>query len=306
MWAGIVAGIAAASIWGGMYVVTKVVLDVIPPFSLLTLRLLLGAACLAVPLALRGGLRLSRSQFLQALLIGLLGYGVSVGLQFVGTKLSTAANASLVTSATPAFMVVFASWILRERLTGKRLAGLILATVGVVAVIDPRSARLGSELVVGNLVLVGAALTWALYSVLIRWISRRVATLQLSLVSFLGGLPLSLVLAAGEWRSIDPAQISLGVTLGVLYVGVISTAVAMFLWNKSLALLDAGLAGLMIFAQPVVGAGLGAALLAETLGPPYWVGAAFIAAGVIVATRQSPARGQAEVAEGVREGLHDG
>jgi drug/metabolite transporter (DMT)-like permease len=133
-----------------------------------------------------------------------------------------------------------------------------------------------------------------------------VATLPLSLVSFLGGLPLSLALAAGEWRSINAAEISLGVALGVLYVGVISTAVAMFLWNKSLALLDAGLAGLMIFAQPVVGAGLGAALLAETLGPSYWVGAAFIAAGVVVATRRSPAGRPVEAGVGAREGLHDG
>jgi drug/metabolite transporter (DMT)-like permease len=301
MWVGIAAGLAAASIWGGMYVVTKVVLDVVPPFTLLMLRLLLGAACLAVPVALRGGLRLTGRQLGQALAIGLLGYGVSVGLQFVGTKLSTASNASLVTSATPAFMVVFASWILRERLTASRLAGLLLATIGVVAVIDPRGARLDGEVLSGNLALVGAALTWALYSVLIRWLSRRVATLPLSLVSFLGGMPLALALSADEWGGIEASRVSPGVVAGVVYVGVISTAVAMFLWNKSLALLDAGLAGLMIFAQPVVGAGLGAAFLSERLDAAYWVGAAFIAAGVVVATRRSSGAGGSEAARGGQE-----
>ncbi|MGZ6315860.1 MAG: EamA family transporter, partial [Anaerolineales bacterium] len=39
---GILCGLAAASIWGGMYVVSKIVLDVVPPFALVTMRLLLG------------------------------------------------------------------------------------------------------------------------------------------------------------------------------------------------------------------------------------------------------------------------
>ena len=289
-WAGIAAGLGAASIWGVMYVVTKVVLEVLPPFTLLTFRLVLGIACLAIPVALRGGIRLSRLRLIQALLIGLVGYGISVGLQFIGTRLSTAANASLVTSATPAFMVVFAGVILRERPTRRGLAGLALATAGVLAVLDPSSARLGGDLLAGNLALIGAALTWALYSVLIRWISRDQATLPLSLVCFVGGLPLSVALAAGEWPRIDFGAVTPGVVYGVLYVGIISTAGAMYLWNKSLALLDAGLAGLMIFAQPVVGAGLGAALLSEHLGPAYWLGAGFIAAGVIVSSTRSASR----------------
>ena len=45
---GIFAGIAASSIWGGMYVVSKVVLDIIPPFTLLTIRLILGSLTLGM------------------------------------------------------------------------------------------------------------------------------------------------------------------------------------------------------------------------------------------------------------------
>ena len=50
-WTGVAFGLAAAAIWGGMYVVSKVVLDIIPPFSLLTLRLVLGALVLALVVA---------------------------------------------------------------------------------------------------------------------------------------------------------------------------------------------------------------------------------------------------------------
>src|SRR5512145_800090 len=143
---GILCGLGAASIWGGMYVVSKVVLEIIPPFSLVALRLLLGALTLATILWTRGFPRVSRRQFLQVLGVGLVGYGISLSLQFLGTKMSTAANGSLVTSATPAFVLIFAWLLLKEQITGRRLVALLLATLGVVAVIDPRSAQLDRDL----------------------------------------------------------------------------------------------------------------------------------------------------------------
>ena len=105
---GILCGLGAASIGGGMYVVSKVVLDIFPPFSLVSLRLLLGALTLAIALALRGFPKIARTQFWQVIGVGFVGYGISLSLQFLGTKLSSAANGSLVTSATPAFVLIFA------------------------------------------------------------------------------------------------------------------------------------------------------------------------------------------------------
>src|SRR6187455_485322 len=156
---GLLCGLGAASIWGGMYVVSKVVLDIIPPFSLVTIRLLLGALTLTIVLLFKGFPSISRKQVLQVLAVGFVGYGVSLGLQFLGTKLSTAANGSLVTSATPAFVLLFAWVILGEEITGWRLIALTLATLGVVAVIDPRSAQINPDLFLGNLILIGAAIT---------------------------------------------------------------------------------------------------------------------------------------------------
>ncbi|OGO70785.1 MAG: hypothetical protein A2Z37_14765 [Chloroflexi bacterium RBG_19FT_COMBO_62_14] len=282
---GLLAGLAAASIWGGMYVVSKIVLDIIPPFALVSLRLILGAACLFVILVVQKGLRASAAQRTTAVLVGLVGYGISLGLQFVGTRMSTAANASLVTSASPVFIFLFGAWILRENITLARSAALALATIGVIAVVDPRAANLGGQVFWGNLVLLGAAITWGLYSVLIKRVSTVVGTLELSFLAFLGGLPVSLPLGSLELSRQGVGVINLAVVLGVLYLGIVSTALALYLWNKSLALLDAGLVSLLFFAQPVVGGGLGATLLHESLGPGYWLGAALIAAGLWVAAR---------------------
>jgi len=284
---GLLCGLGAASIWGGMYVVSKVVLEIIPPFLLVTLRLVLGAITLAIVLLIRGIPRITRTQLLQFLGVGFVGYGISLSLQFLGTKLSTAANGSLVTSATPAFVLLFAWMLLKERITSRRMLALLLATLGVIAVIDPRSAQLDPELFLGNLFLIGAAVTWALYSVLVRKVAQNTDVLLFSMVAFIGGLPVSSAAGAWELSTVAIGQITLGVVGGVLFLGVISTALAMVLWNTAFAYVDASLASLTFFAQPVVGTFLGWLFLHERITPLFVLGGVLIGVGLIISSNES-------------------
>ena len=284
---GLLCGLGAAAIWGGMYVVSKVVLEIIPPFTLVSLRLLMGVLTLLIVLVMRGGARISRKHFLQVLAVGFVGYGISLSLQFLGTKLSTAANGSLVTSATPAFVLLFAWILLKEVITPRRLIALILATLGVIAVIDPRSAKLDPELFLGNILLVGAAITWALYSVLVRQATRNLDVLPFTLLAFIGGLPVTVPVGAWELDALGVGQITPGVIGGILFLGVISTALAMVLWNTAFAFVDASLASLTFFAQPVVGTLLGWLFLGEQITPLFLLGGLLIALGLIVSARET-------------------
>ena len=86
-------------------------------------------------------------------------------------------------------------------------------------------------------------------------------------------------------------MITTPVILGVLYLGLVSTALAMYLWNKSLTLLEAGLVSVLFFAQPIAGVGLGAIFLGEPMGLTFWIGALLISTGLIITTRtKSPLR----------------
>ncbi len=287
---GLLAGLTAASIWGGMYVVSKVVLEIIPPFALLTTRLVLGFLALWLVIAWQGrakttwhGFRLTRRQWLEAFGVGLVGYGVSLGFQFVGTKLSTAANGALVTSATPALVLPFAFLLLKEAITPRRLLAILVASLGVLAVIDPRTADLSSELFLGNLSLLGAAVTWALYSVLVRKVTSAGADLlQATAVFLLGGLPVSVPLGIWEISAQGIGTITPGVIGGILFLGIISTAIAMFLWNYAFATLPAGVASLTFFAQPLVGALLGWFFLGEQITPLFVLGGALIGLGILI------------------------
>lgn len=283
---GLISGIAASSIWGAMYVVSKSVMAVIPPFSLLLSRLLLGIIPLLIIASIQKKLMLSKNQFWTLMGVGFVGYGISLGFQFVGTNLSSASNGSLVTSATPAFILIFAAPILGEKITLKSIIALFIASLGVLAVIDPRTAQLDSSLFLGNLSLVAAALTWALYSVLIRKVTRNVDVLTVSLVTFVGGLPTNIAFSAWEIATQGIGEITPGVIAGVLFLGFIATALAMVLWNNAFALLDANIASLTFFAQPIVGTILGVIFLDELITPLFLFGGLLITIGLVIASKE--------------------
>jgi len=283
---GLLAGLAASAIWGGMYVVSKVVLEVIPPFTLLVIRLVLGFLALTVVILARGGFSVKPRQFWAFFGVGAVGYGFSLGFQFVGTKLSTAANGSLVTSATPALVLPFAFFLLKEPVTRRRLFAILLASLGVLAVIDPRSAQLSSSLFIGNLSLLGAAITWALYSVLVRKVSSNADLLQASAIMLLGGLPLTVPVSLWELGTQGIGIITPALIGGILFLGIISTAIAMFLWNYAFAKLPASVASLTFFAQPLVGSLLGWFFLNEKITPLFVLGGVLIGLGILISSRE--------------------
>jgi drug/metabolite transporter (DMT)-like permease len=295
---GILYGLLAAAIWGGMYIVSDIVLAVIPPFTLLTMRLLLGGLVLgAVLLWKRSAVSRQPSANTQYpipnirppltpfLLTGLLGFGISVGAQFVGTDLSNGVNGALITTASPAFILIFAALLLREKLTVRRIAAVALASIGVIIILDLTQVDFSSSAFAGNLALVVAALTWGLYSVLARRVGKAHDTLWVTLLFFVGGLFLTVPAALIELNSRPIGQIDSGVILGVLYLGVVSTAGAMWLWNRAFALVDASVASLTFFAQPLVGALLGA-LIGQAITPALMIGGVLVALGVLLAIRE--------------------
>jgi drug/metabolite transporter (DMT)-like permease len=280
---GAIYGLSAAAIWGSMYVVSDVILETIPPFTLLSLRLVIGLAVLLLFLRGMPAAAFPRGRTaLRVMGVGVLGFGVSVGAQFVGTDKSTAVNGSLITSASPAFILLFAALLLREKLTPRRIASVALASLGVIVIIDLSRADFGSETFAGDISLAVAAVTWGLYSVLVRLVCQRWDTLVVTVYAFAGGLALVVPAAAVELGSRPIGQTDANTILGVLYLGVVSTAGAMWLWNRAFTLVSASVASLFFFAQPLVGAFLGVVLLGQALTSNIMLGGLLIAAGVLL------------------------
>jgi drug/metabolite transporter (DMT)-like permease len=273
----------AASMWGGMYVVSKYVLDYIPPLTLVWLRYVIAFVFLFTILKIiqfksKKVESIKKKDWLLLVWIGFIGYFVSIALQFIGTNLSDAHTGALITSATPAFIVVFAWFILKEELTLRKVVAMVLATIGVVIVIGLGN-HVGSNFI-GSVILVGAAITWALLSVFVKMASQQLSSLTITTYAVLFALLFTTPVMLWELRTNDVYYQDLLIILGVIYLGVVSTAGAFFLWNKGMELMDAGIGSLFFFFQPIVGSFLGWALLKEELGVNFFVGGLFIVVGV--------------------------
>lgn len=277
---------AAASIWGGMYVVSKYALDYIPPFTLLWLRYITGVMVL-YPMAVRQHTtRLTWADHRVFLLIGSVGYVVSVGLQFIGTRLSSAHNGAIITSASPAFILLFAWLMLGERLTIRKLLSVLLATAGVIVVVgwDGGSAA-GGNVFLGNVALIGAAVTWALLSVLARKFSAHLSPLVITAGAVFWAAIMTTPIMVVEWQFLPVLGLANPFLWGaILYLGVVATAGAFYFWNKGLSLVEAGTGSVFFFLQPVVGAVLGWLILDEQLTASFFAGGAVILVAVLIAS----------------------
>ena len=285
------APLAAAALWGGMYVVSKWGFALVPPVTLGFLRVALGAGALWLVVAGRGGPAPSREEWATFAALG--GWvTLTVATQFVGTELTNASQGSLLTVLTPVFTVALGALVLGERVTARKAAGMAVAGIGTAVVLAEQyeiaSIAAGNLLGVA-LLLVGSA-AWAGYTVWGLRAVRRHGALRAATYSSLASVPMLGVLAAGELWYVGLSPAALPVTLesvgAVLYLGLASTAAAWFLWYKGLEYVSAGTVAVFFFAQPAVGAALGAALLGETLGSGFLAGGALMAVGIWIVSRE--------------------
>jgi drug/metabolite transporter (DMT)-like permease len=272
----------AASIWGGMYVVSKVVLAVISPLELVWLRYVVALVTLGlIGVVTKQSWYIQKKHIPVILLMGMIGYFISIWAQFAGTQLSSAQMGAVITSATPAFMVIFARILLHEPITLRKAVSVGLATLGVLLIVG--IGDMGESFQLGGFILIIAALTWAVLSVLVKRVpveySQLVITTYAILTAAIVMTPFILSnLTMESVRSLTDPTIG----GGVLYLGIVSTAGAFYFWNKGLQMVEAGRGSLYFFFQPLVGTLLGWLFLGEQVGFTFWLGTGLILGGVLL------------------------
>ena len=160
----------AGSIWGGMFIAVRLAIFVIPPVPLVWMRY--GTALLALTILMvitHSSWHIDKKDCKLLLLSALSGQVLSIVTQETGTMMTSAHTGSVITAATPAFMVVFGYVLLHEKLTAGRIISVVLATIGVLfIVLDPDNFDINP---LGGLSLFVAAVTWAFMSVLLKFLS---------------------------------------------------------------------------------------------------------------------------------------
>jgi len=278
----------ASGIWGGMYVVSKYLLEYVSPFVLLWLRFLIAFIVLGACFKLRKKEKVQRNDWLFMVWLGFIGYLVSNGSGFIGTHLSTAHMGSLITAASPTFTLVLAYLLLKEKLTIKKIIAIAMATCGVVITVGMETTE-GNRQMLGNLFLVLDALAWALYCVYVKKITGKYSTLAISTYATGAALLVTTPVMLMDLNIEDLYSLKeISIWLGILYLGVVATAIAFFLWNKGMEWLEAGIGSIFYFFVPVIGGIFSWIYLGEVISSSFLVGGLLIFIGTLIVFLKKP------------------
>jgi drug/metabolite transporter (DMT)-like permease len=264
--------------WGSLYVVSKFVLGKIPIITISFLRYVIAGMILLILLKQRKLKKIEKQDYKYVFSIGFLGYFVAIGAQLLGTKLSNASLASLVNSMNPIVIMLFAIFILKEKLTINKIVCGILAIVGVYIIVGGVD---GSSQILGISVSIFSVFLWSYVSVIIRKITQKYDSLQITTYGIIIAAICTMPFSIWELTVNPDVQFDRSVILSMLYIGGVCTAVAHVLWNKSLSLMEAGACSLFYPLQPMVAIFLGWLFLGESISMNFVLGAILIIGGVL-------------------------
>lgn len=274
------------TLWGSLYVVSKYVLGKLPTFTISFLRFTLAFLFLTF-LAPTPSKKLIRPHIPYVICIGFAGYFIAVGAQLLGTKYAGASMASLLNSINPVTMTIFGAWILHEKLTSKKIVGILLAISGVYIILGGNTKEAG---LTGILLSLFSVVVWSFISVLARKVTMQYDSLYITRLACGIAAVCYFPVAVYETLTAQTSVASVLVhnpscLLSLLYMGIACTGTAYFLWNKSLSFLDAGTCSAFYPIQPMVSTLLGILLLGEQITWQFGIGTLCIIFGVIVSLK---------------------
>ena len=283
--------LATVLLWGSSMPLIKWLTGSFDSLLLAALRMAAAAFALALLLRRQGALpRLDRGQWKQLFLCGVLMVCLNQELFVAGIARSTATNAALITAMNPLAASFLALWFLREPLSGRRIVGVLLGLCGVAVVILLRP---GADLAhggVGDLMIVGAILVFALGAMLVQRLAVRLDALTISFAVHAIGASLLLLQCGlqaawqGQWPKASGSPLAWAV---LLLSGAISTGLGNLLWNRAIGIVGMARASVWIYWLPLFSVTLSVIFLGEPLTPWHVLGLLLVLAGTWLGSQRA-------------------
>jgi drug/metabolite transporter (DMT)-like permease len=285
-------------VWGSHWVVVKVGLETIPPFTYGVLRLLGGIVVLAGMMVATGRLhRPQRSDWPIIVSYGLLAVGLGITMMNLALPNIPAGRSSILAYTIPLWVVPVMAVLARTLPTRREAVGLVLGLLGLLLLLNPVAIDWGAEgALLGSLLLVLGAMGAALALVHVRthpWTGTPFDTQIWQLLVAL--VPILVLMLVLERDSIRDISWDLPTALAVLYSGPLATAFAFWASQMIVRALGPLTTGIGYLGAPAVGVAAGIIVLGETVGLLDIAGVAVTAAAIVlVLLAQRPARGTAQ------------
>lgn len=217
------------------------------------------------------------------ILFGILGVSAYNTFIYFGLDYITATNALLINSSTPIFIIILSSFILKTKITKIQGFGVVLSTIGVIFLIIKGDFQtlLNLEFTRYDLWVILACISWALYSIFLRFKPIEVKPLQfLSIIVFIGVLVLALVTILFGFKFEYLFLSNETILYSLIYMSIFPSILSFYFWNLSTVEVGANKAGQFAHLMPVFGSILAFIFLKETFELYHLVGVVFIALGI--------------------------
>jgi len=273
-------------LWASSFTLLKLGLEEISPLNLAFLRFLITVPFFAIFAYFQDRSTFDRSIFRDwknLMILGLTGITLYHTFQNLGLRFTTASNSSLIIAANPVFIALLGHFYLKEEMTWKQVLGIVLAFFGIALIIGPLRLAFSPLGAIGDLLSLGAGITWAFYSVFGKKVLSKYGAQRITIFSMIfGTLFLFPILLVSEEPAL-PTSIWLWFLL--LILGLFCSGMAYFLWYKALEEVSATKAGVYLFFIPVLSVLFARFFLLESVDTSLIIGAFLIVFGVIITER---------------------
>jgi len=270
-------------IWGYSWVMMKVSLAYMGPFTFSAFRFGTGAITLFISILLFKMKRPPKKYIKPLIVLGILQTSIVFLLVMYGMQFIGAGKASILLYSMPIWSTLLAVKFLREHVTPWQVAGNILGLVGLLAILGA-DLWAGQNLrsIFGELLIVLAAVSWGAsnvyYRVKLEELPRLVVTAYQMLFGTIG---ITLVAFIMEWG--EPVKFTGTSLFLILFTGILASALCFSLWFLILSLIDMVTATISTMLVPVFGLFLGWLYLDEKLTLGTITGSVLIIAGIVIA-----------------------
>jgi len=275
-------------IWSANYIFAKFAVREIPAGSVLCFRTVLSGLFMW-PLYLyverrhAGRLKGFAAKDVPRLVaVGVLGIVCNQMLFVVALSKTSVAHAAIVGSLSPVLVLLGSAGLGQERLTSRKIAGMLAAAGGVAIIQLGRSAS-GPTTWLGDLIMLCSASLFAAFTVLGKGLAAEFGTLTVNAFAFVGGALLSLPFALLGLAHLDYRHTSLVAWSGVLYMAIFPSLIGYIIYAYALRYLPATRVSSVSYLQPICATVLAVVLLHELPGAAFAAGAAVVLGGVWVA-----------------------
>lgn len=283
--------LAACFFWAISFIATKVALSAAPPLTVVTLRLMISAACFGGWFLITGrplpwG---SLQRVKQLFMLSLFGTGLHYGIQTIGLQYTSASNASIYAVTGPISISLIAALFLGEELTRLKTLGISLALAGVL-VVTGLETLLSFQLqayLMGDLLVLASIVMWALFTIYGKKLSATIGALELTAMTTIIGALWMLPLGGVEiaLRGFSLAAITGEAWLAIAFLGVTCSFLATLLYFMALERSESQKVGVYLYTIPPMTYAAAVLTLGETLGLNLLVGSLLVLVGVTFTER---------------------